>query len=61
MAVSAWIKVVLDVTWAWVALSVIRAIYHPPQQYWVIINRVMQVSIFLRLIRFRLRDADDAL
>lgn len=48
MAVSAWIKLVLDVAWAWIALSVIRAIYHPPQKYWVIINRVMQVSPFLQ-------------
>jgi hypothetical protein len=44
MAVAAWIKLALDIVWAWVALSVIRASYHPPGSYWVIVNRVMQVS-----------------
>lgn len=28
--------------WAWIALSVIRAVYNPPGSYWVVINRVMQ-------------------
>ncbi|CAK5273916.1 unnamed protein product [Mycena citricolor] len=41
-AVKAWLKLVLDVTWAWVSLSVIRAVGHPPGSYWTIINRVMQ-------------------
>lgn len=43
LAVSAWLKLALDISWAWVALSVITAIYKPPGSYWVIINRVMQV------------------
>ena len=29
-------------TWAWIALSVIRAVYNPPGNYWTVINRVMQ-------------------
>lgn len=37
-----WLKLTLDVTWAWIALSVIRAVYNPPGTYWTIINRVMQ-------------------
>lgn len=45
LAVSAWLKLLLDVSWAWIALSVIRAYYHPPGSYWVIINRVMQVFL----------------
>lgn len=43
LAVSAWLKLILDVSWAWIALSVIRTYYDPPGSYWVIINRVMQV------------------
>ena len=43
MAVTAWIKLVLDIAWAWISLSVIRAFYQPPSSYWIIINRVMQV------------------
>ncbi|KAG6845241.1 hypothetical protein H0H87_012233 [Tephrocybe sp. NHM501043] len=42
MAVSGWLKLTLDISWAWISLSVIRAIDHPPGSYWVIINRVMQ-------------------
>ncbi|KAJ7583391.1 Mechanosensitive ion channel-domain-containing protein [Mycena floridula] len=42
MAVSAWLKLALDISWAWISLSVIRAIYHPPGSYWTIVNRVMQ-------------------
>lgn len=45
MAVSGWLKLALDISWAWISLSVIRAIYKPPGSYWVIVNRVMQVSI----------------
>ncbi|EIN06056.1 hypothetical protein PUNSTDRAFT_136850 [Punctularia strigosozonata HHB-11173 SS5] len=41
-AVRAWIKLALDISWAWIALSVIRATVKPPGGYWVIINRVMQ-------------------
>ena len=43
LAVSSWLKLLLDVSWAWIALSAIRAYYNPPGSYWVIINRVMQV------------------
>ncbi|KAI0272641.1 hypothetical protein BC834DRAFT_840866 [Gloeopeniophorella convolvens] len=43
MAISPWIKLALDTSWAWIALSVIRAIDKPPGRYWVTINRVMQV------------------
>ena len=45
LAVSAWLKLLLDVSWAWIALSVIRAYHHPPGSYWVIINRVLQVFL----------------
>lgn len=43
MAVKGWLKLTLDIVWAWVALSVIRAVYRPPGSYWPIINEVMQV------------------
>ncbi|KAJ3517249.1 hypothetical protein NMY22_g14005 [Coprinellus aureogranulatus] len=43
MAVKGWLKLTLDAfVWAWVALSVIRAVYHPPGSYWMVINEVMQ-------------------
>ncbi|KAI0629228.1 Mechanosensitive ion channel-domain-containing protein [Trametes polyzona] len=41
-AVRGWLKLALDIAWAWIALSVIRSTYQPPGGYWVIINRVMQ-------------------
>lgn len=46
MAVSGWLKLALDISWAWIALSVLRTIYKPDGSYWYIVNRVMQVSIF---------------
>lgn len=45
MAVKAWLKLALDISWAWISLSVIRAVYQPPGAYWTTINRVMQ-SLF---------------
>ncbi|CUA74641.1 Mechanosensitive ion channel protein 9 [Rhizoctonia solani] len=42
MAVSFWLKLALDISWSWIALSVIRAIVKPPGNYWVYVNRVMQ-------------------
>ncbi|CAE6441978.1 unnamed protein product [Rhizoctonia solani] len=42
MAVSFWLKLALDISWSWIALSVIRAIVKPPGSYWVYVNRVMQ-------------------
>lgn len=42
-AISGWLKLVLGVSWAWIALSVIRSVYQPSGSYWIIINRVMQV------------------
>lgn len=42
-AISGWLKLVLGVSWAWIALSVIRSIFEPSGSYWTIINRVMQV------------------
>ncbi|KAL4264922.1 EF-hand domain-containing protein [Pleurotus pulmonarius] len=41
-AVSGWIKLALDISWAWIALSVLREVYKPPGTYWSTINRVMQ-------------------
>ena len=43
-AVSAWVKLALDIAWAWVSLSVMRSIYKPPGSYWVYVNRTMQVT-----------------
>jgi hypothetical protein len=43
MAVKSWLKLALDLTWAWVALSVLRAVYHPAGSYWTVIDRLMQV------------------
>ncbi|TFK44543.1 Mechanosensitive ion channel-domain-containing protein [Crucibulum laeve] len=43
MAVSGWLKLALSISWAWISLSILRAVYEPFGSYWVIINRVMQV------------------
>jgi hypothetical protein len=45
LAVKGWLKLVLDISWAWISLSVIRAVSKPPGSYWVIVNRVMQASV----------------
>lgn len=50
MAVLGWLKLTLDVTWAWIALSVIRAVYKPPGSYWTIVNRVMQALFSASLL-----------
>ncbi|KAG8682823.1 hypothetical protein FRC11_014348, partial [Ceratobasidium sp. 423] len=42
MAVSFWLKLALDISWSWIALSVIRVVVKPPGSYWVYVNRVMQ-------------------
>ncbi|KAJ8094346.1 hypothetical protein PM082_010780 [Marasmius tenuissimus] len=42
LAVSPWLKLALDISWAWIALSVLRSVRKPPGEYWVIVNRVMQ-------------------
>jgi hypothetical protein len=47
MAVGVWLKLALDISWAWIALSVIRGVYQPPGNYWVVVNRVMQVRHLL--------------
>ncbi|KAG2077279.1 hypothetical protein BDR04DRAFT_1088237 [Suillus decipiens] len=52
LAVSAWIKLILDISWAWIALSAITAFYKPPGAYWVIINRVMQALFTAGVILF---------
>lgn len=49
-AVSGWLKLCLDVSWSWIALSVLRAALHPPGSYWIIINRVMQALFSASLI-----------
>ncbi|KAI0028347.1 Mechanosensitive ion channel-domain-containing protein [Vararia minispora EC-137] len=41
-AVSGWVKLALDISWAWIALSVLRSVYHPPGSYWTVINRIMK-------------------
>lgn len=45
MAVKSWLKLALDLSWAWAALSVLRAVYHPAGSYWTVINRLMQVCV----------------
>lgn len=52
MAVKSWLKLALDLTWAWVALSVVRAVYRPPGSYWVVINRLMQALFAAGIILF---------
>ncbi|KAF8904384.1 Mechanosensitive ion channel-domain-containing protein [Gymnopilus junonius] len=52
MAVKAWLKLALDITWAWVALSVIRAVYRPFGTYWIVVNRVMQALFSAGIILF---------
>ncbi|KAG7093888.1 hypothetical protein E1B28_007527 [Marasmius oreades] len=42
LAVSPWLKLALDISWGWIALSVLRHVYKPPGNYWTIVNRVMQ-------------------
>ncbi|KDQ61658.1 hypothetical protein JAAARDRAFT_31123 [Jaapia argillacea MUCL 33604] len=42
LAVSAWLKFTLDISWAWISLAVIRGVVQPPGSYWIIVNRVMQ-------------------
>ncbi|KAH6914178.1 Mechanosensitive ion channel-domain-containing protein [Coprinopsis sp. MPI-PUGE-AT-0042] len=42
MAIKLYFKIALDVVWTWVALSVIRLVYHPPGRYWRTINQLMQ-------------------
>ncbi|KAG6891326.1 hypothetical protein C0992_008780 [Termitomyces sp. T32_za158] len=50
MAVSGWLKLALDISWAWISLSVIRTIDQPSGNYWVIINRVMQAMFASSII-----------
>ncbi|KAG2349047.1 hypothetical protein BDR05DRAFT_1028210 [Suillus weaverae] len=52
LAVSAWLKLILDISWAWIALCAITAFYKPPGAYWVIINRVMQALFTAGIILF---------
>ncbi|KAF8160952.1 Mechanosensitive ion channel-domain-containing protein [Crassisporium funariophilum] len=52
MAVKSWLKLVLDISWAWIALSVIRAVYNPTASYWPIINRLMQALFAAGIILF---------
>ncbi|KAG8870189.1 hypothetical protein FRB98_001798, partial [Tulasnella sp. 332] len=64
IAVSFWLKLALDVSAAWVSLSLIRHILNPPGRYWVIVNRVVQAlfasaivflveKLFVRIIAIR--------
>lgn len=64
MAVSFWLKLALDVSGMWVALSLIRKILHPPGRYWTTINEIMQAlfaatiillaeKVFVRIIAIR--------
>jgi hypothetical protein len=51
LAVSGWLKLALDVSWAWIALGVLRAFYKPNGNYWTIINSVMQVGVSVSCVR----------
>ncbi|KAL1717219.1 Mechanosensitive ion channel-domain-containing protein [Schizophyllum commune] len=50
LAISPWLKLLLDVSWMWIALSVIRAVHHPQGNYWYIVNRVMQALFSAAII-----------
>lgn len=50
LAVSAWLKCALDVSWAWIALSIIRTIYKPSGSYWTTVNQVMQALFSAAII-----------
>ncbi|KAI0065583.1 hypothetical protein BV25DRAFT_1708104 [Artomyces pyxidatus] len=50
LAVSGWLKLALDIAWAWIALSVIRDVLKPPGSYWTIVNRVMQALFSVGVI-----------
>ncbi|KAJ7760396.1 Mechanosensitive ion channel-domain-containing protein [Mycena metata] len=52
LAVKGWLKLILDISWAWISLSVIRAVEKPPGSYWVIVNRVMQALFSAGIILF---------
>ncbi|KAF7977593.1 hypothetical protein HWV62_3192 [Athelia sp. TMB] len=51
LAVSAWLKLFIDVSCAWIALGVLVQFYKPQGSYWYIINRVMQ-ALFTASILF---------
>lgn len=64
MAVSFWLKLVLDVSAAWIGLGIIRRILAPPGRYWNIIEEIMQAlfasailllaeKVFVRIIAIR--------
>ncbi|KAL1747916.1 Mechanosensitive ion channel-domain-containing protein [Schizophyllum fasciatum] len=50
LAISPWLKLLLDICWMWIALSVIRAAHHPQGNYWYIVNRVMQALFSAAII-----------
>ncbi|KAH9485263.1 Mechanosensitive ion channel protein Msy1 [Psilocybe cubensis] len=52
LAVKAWLKLALDIAWAWIALSVIRTLYNPFGAYWTIVNRLMQAFFSAGIIIF---------
>ncbi|KAF9484506.1 hypothetical protein BDN70DRAFT_797752 [Pholiota conissans] len=52
LAVKAWLKLLLDTTWGWITLSILRTVYNPPGLYWTIINRVMQALFSASVIIF---------
>jgi len=52
MAVKPWLKLLLDIAWALIALSVLQAVYRPDGSYWTIISRVMQVCSLINRTHF---------
>ncbi|KAF9047322.1 Mechanosensitive ion channel-domain-containing protein [Panaeolus papilionaceus] len=52
MAVKTWLKLALDISWAWITLSVLRTVYNPFGTYWVIVNRFMQALFAAGIILF---------
>ncbi|KAJ7188741.1 Mechanosensitive ion channel-domain-containing protein [Mycena filopes] len=52
LAVKGWLKLILDISWAWISLSVIRTVDKPPGSYWIIVNRVMQALFSAGIILF---------
>ncbi|KAJ7707168.1 hypothetical protein B0H16DRAFT_1265701, partial [Mycena metata] len=40
LAVKDWLKLILDISWAWISLSVISAVEKPPGSYWLFLRFV---------------------
>lgn len=50
LAVVGWLKLALYSATLWIALSLTRAILHPPGSYWIIVNRVVATLFIATMI-----------